>query len=184
MISLPTKETQIVQSHSTLIHIVVKAVQNHELMPQLEQALEVAQQNGWTNLVIAIRKILDGVRDVSLLTNLDEEDTVIVKAILLGLQNPETLPNPQQQADPVFAAPGLASMIHLASTGNAETLQSLAHLSEQMTMVGGDMGRIGGIMRRLVNGERDINKLCKGMGAQSQSLVISILEELGKLQTH
>jgi hypothetical protein len=75
-------------------------------------------------------------------------------------------------------------MIHQASTGNAETLQSLAHLSEQMTKVGGDMGRLGGIMRRLVNGERDIDKLGKGMSAQGRSLVISILEELGKLQTH
>jgi hypothetical protein len=184
VISLPTKEAQIIQTHATLIHIVVKAVHNHELMPELERALEVIRQNGWTDLVAVIRKIIGGGRDLSLATNLDEADRVIVKAILLGLQNPETLPKPLQQADPVFAAPGLANMIHQTRTGNAESLQSLAHLSEKMIKVGGDMGRLGGIMRRLVNGERDVDRLCKGMSAQGRSLVISILEELAKLQTH
>jgi hypothetical protein len=39
-------------------------------------------------------------------------------------------------------------------------------------------------MRRLVDGERNAELLCKGMGAQGESLVLSLLEELGKLEAH
>jgi hypothetical protein len=46
------------------------------------------------------------------------------------------------------------------------------------------MARLGGIMRRLVNGERDPDALCKGMGARGESLVLSILAELGQLEVH
>jgi hypothetical protein len=83
-----------------------------------------------------------------------------------------------------MAAPGLAHMIHAAATGNVEALQLVANMAEQMTRVGGDMGRVGGIVRRLVDGERDPDVLCKGMTAQGESLVLSIIEELGKLELH
>ena len=39
-------------------------------------------------------------------------------------------------------------------------------------------------MRKLVEGERDPDKLCKGMSAQGESLVLGLLEELGKLEMH
>ncbi len=184
MVHLPTKADQIVQSHARLIVAVVKATQHKALLPELEKILEATINNGWTDLVAAIRKILNGQRDRSILVGLDEEDSTIVQAILRGIQNPQTLPNPDKQADPTVAAPGIAHMINQAGKGNVEALQLLAHMAEQMLGVGGDMGKLGGIMRRLLDGERDADKLSKGMSAQGASFVIAILEELGKLELH
>lgn len=184
MAELPPKHQQIIQAHAPLIVGVVQAVQNRDLLPQIEEALRVTEQNGWADLVAAIRKILKGARERTLFAGLDEEDTVILEAILRGIQNPASLPDPDRQADPTLAAPGLAHMIHAASRGNAQALALLANMAEQMTRVGGDMGRLGGLMKRLVDGERNPEILCKGMGAQGESLVLSLLEELGKLETH
>jgi hypothetical protein len=39
-------------------------------------------------------------------------------------------------------------------------------------------------MRKLVNGERDPDKLTQGMNVQGQELVYLILAELGKLASH
>lgn len=184
MAKLPERDQQIVQAHAALIVGVVQAAQNPALKPQLDEPLRVSEQNGWVSLVAAIRKILDGSRDMALLGGLDEEDSIIVEAILRGLQDPGTLPDPAQSADPTMAAPGLAHMIHQAARGNAEALSLLSHMAEQMTAAGGDMARLGGIMRRLVNGERDVDRLAKGMGAQGESLLNSIVAELGKLEAH
>lgn len=184
MTDLPPRHQQIVQAHASLIVGVVQAIQNRDLLPQIEEALKVTAQNGWTELVAAIRKIIAGARDHSVLQGLDEEDTVIVEAILRGIQNPSSLPDPNVEADPTMAAPGLAHMIHAAATGNVQALRLVANMAEQMTRVGGDMGRVGGIIGRLVDGERDPNILCQGMTAQGESLVLSILEELGRLDLH
>lgn len=184
MTRLPTKKAQIIQAHAALIVAVVKAVNNPESLAELQDTLETARQNGWVELVKAIVRIVEGVRDQSLLVGLDEEDTVIIEAILNGIQNPQTLPDANQNANPIFAAPGLAQMIHTAGRGNVQTLRVLADMSTQMTRVGGDMAKLGGIMRRLVNGERNADELSKGMSAQGRSLVASILEELGKLEIH
>ena len=83
-----------------------------------------------------------------------------------------------------MAAPGMAAMIHASRSGQPQALQTLATMSEQMTSASGDMAKLGGIMKRLVDGERDADKLSRGMGAQGQSLLVSILEELGKLEAH
>jgi hypothetical protein len=57
-------------------------------------------------------------------------------------------------------------------------------MAEQMTAAGGSMAKLGGIIRRLVNGERNADELSKGMDAKTESLLLSILEELGKLEAH
>ena len=46
------------------------------------------------------------------------------------------------------------------------------------------MARLGGIMRRLVNGERDADQLLKGMGHLGRQLLLDILNELGKSSLH
>lgn len=184
MHELPEPEQQIRQAHAQLIHHVVTACQNSDARAQLMPMLEQANQSGWQTLVERIKRILDGERDESLLLALDEEDTVIIRSILQGIQNPETLPDLNYQADATMAAPGLASMIHAASRGDAKALQIVADMAEQMTKVGGDMGKLGGIMRRLINGERDADELIKGMDPNGQQLVLDILAELGKLQQH
>ena len=181
MTNMPDRDQQIRQVHAELIINVVNACQRPEERPALDQALAVAVEQGWGELVQRIRLILDGRRDAALLNGLDEEDTVIIRAILLGLQDPATLPDPSQQANPAMAAPGLAHMIHAANHGDAQALQAVAMMAEQMTRAEGDMRLLGGNMQRLLKGERDADLLCKGMGVSGSQLMLSLLEELNKL---
>ena len=184
MAALPEKDQQIIEAHTGLIHRVVIGCQNRAMVPDLEDILKQAEQNDWLQLVAAIRKILAGSRKESLLNGLDAEDQVIVRSILRGLQNPETLPDLGKGVDSAMAAPGIAAMVNGARNGNLETLQLLGAMARQMMRAGGDMARLAGILRPLVQGERDADKLTQGMGAEGEKLVLLILEELAKLDTH
>ena len=184
MTKLLEKEEQIRQAHSGLIHRVVIATQNASAVPDLDHLLKEAADNGWTDLVAAIRKILKGNRDTALLRGLDEEDQVIIGSILNGIQNPATLPQLDAPIDGAMAAPGLATIVHGARTGNHDALQLLGTMAHQMMQAGGDMARLAAIMRPLVLGERDPNKLCEGMSDKGEKLVINLLAELRKLETH
>lgn len=185
MTSTPSKQQQILQVHASLINMVVETSHNAQLKPQLSQVLKTSAENGWQNLVLRIYKILEGDRSETLLQNLDEEDAVIIGAILKGIQNPSTLPDPKaEKASPTMAAPGIAHMINQASTGNTQALTLISHMAEQMSHAGGDMTKLAGIIKKLIDGERDPEILSRGMGAQGEGLVNSILEELGKIQLH
>lgn len=184
MATLPAKEQQIIEAHTGLIHRVVISCQNRGTVHDLDDILKQAEQNGWLQLVGAIRKILTGTHNETVLNGLDDEDRVIVQSILRGLQNPETLPDLGEGADAAMAAPGIAAMINGARTGNIETLQLLGTMAQQMLRAGGDMARLAAILRPLVQGERDADKLSQGMGSEGQKLVVAILEELAKLDTH
>ena len=181
---LPPQKQQIVQFHAALICNVVMACNNRAMLPELEPILETAAKSGWTTLVGVIRQIIAGNRELTLLAGLDDEDSAIIEAILSGLQDPSTLPDPDAKPDAGLAAPGLAAMINMAATGNPQALHLLANMAEQMLRAGGDMAKLGGAMRQLVSGERDADKLSKGMSVQGQELVYSILTELGKLTRH
>ncbi len=181
MVQLSDQEQQIRQSHAVLIHQIVKACQNPAEKPQLESMLEMAHQQGWHALVETVRQILAGKRDASLLNGLDEEDRVIISAALAGLQNPASLPALQQGADPTLAAPGIAHMIHAASRGDSQALQAVAFMAEQMINTSGDMRLLGGNMKRLLDGERDLDVLCKGMSTSGEKLMIDLLAELARL---
>jgi hypothetical protein len=182
--SFPDREQQILTVHAGLIRMVVEACGKPGMRPQIEALLREAEQQGWSRLVEVIRKILDGRRDQTVILGMDEEDSVILRAILSGLENPATLPPLQTAPDPAQAAPGLALMIHAAGKGDAQAMQALANMAEQMLKAGGDMARLGGNLRRLVNGETDADLLTKGMGPLGRTLVLSILEELGRLRAH
>ena len=181
---LSDQKQQIVQFHAVLIYNVVMACNNRELIPQLEPILQDVAKNGWGTLVTAIRQVVKGKRDVGVLSNLDEEDSAIIEAILYGIQDPSTLPDPDAKPDPSLAAPGLASMINAAGKGDVAALHMLSNMAEQMVRAGGDMAKLGAVMGKLVDGERDADKLTKGMSVQGQELVYSILTELGKLAIH
>jgi hypothetical protein len=184
MTELPDKTQQIIQAHAALIWQVVKACQNRDLLPQLEPVLKASAENGWTDLVAAIRRILAGERHPRLMVGLDEEDSVIVATIMRALQDPAALPDPNAAPDPALAATGLAQMIHEAGRGRVEALQIAGDMAEQMMHAGGDMARLGGALRRLIGGERDPERLCRGMGPQGEQLVAALLAELGKLSAH
>ncbi len=177
---LPPREQQIIQAHLGLIRRVVLACYEPSQLPELEEVLRASLANGWTALVAATREILGGRRDSGLLEGLDEEDRVIIAAMLSGIRDPASLPEPEAGADPTAAAPGLAAIIHAAGSGDAQALSLVAGMAEQMSRIGGDMARLAAVIRPLVNGERDPEALCQGMGAQGQSLVLSILQELGR----
>lgn len=178
------RKQQIIQSHAGVIVQVVQCINNPHLLPQVEEILRVSEQNGWNDLVMVIRRIIKGERDSNLLNGLDEEDSTIAEAILLGIQNPATLPDPNQPADASMAAPGIAHMVHQAATGNPQALQLISQMAQQMSQAGGDMRNLSAIIRKMINGERDAKILARGMGVQGRQLVDSILEELHKLTAH
>ena len=183
--SHPDRKQQIIQTHSSLIRLVVHSLQQEELRPKLDEVLTISANNGWTDLVKTIRKILSGERNRESLLTADEEDIVIINAILDGIQNPALLPESDAAAgDPTMAAPGIAHMIHEAATGNTQALVLLSNMAEQMSGAGGDMSRLGGIMKTILDGERDADTLTKGMAQQGRSLVMSILDELGRIRAH
>ena len=178
----PDKPDQIRQAHAGLIHRIVIACHDRSQVPDLEDVLDQAEANGWSELVVALRRILDGQRDDTVLLGLDEEDRVVAQAVLQGLQDPATLPDPNAGADPAMAASGIASIIHAAARAQTEALQWMAQMAEQMHQAGGDMTRLAAAIRPLVNGERDPAVLSRGMDSQGRQLVDGILEELARLE--
>lgn len=182
--NLPDHDQQIVQTHAAFICQVVEFGHKPEFRTQLEALLKQAADSGWTALVGAVRQMIAGQRDLSLLAGLDDEDHIIAEAILRGLQDPSTLPDPHQKPDPTLAAPGLAHMIHAAGSGNVQALTLISQMAEQMSKAGGDMARIAGIIRPMINGERDPDKLIANMDARGGQLTLQILDELGKLDIH
>lgn len=184
MAKLPDATEQVLRMHAPFIHAVVNAIQNRALIPQLLEMLREAESRGWALMVSCVRQIVDGQRERTLLLGLDDEDKVIVEAILAGIENPATLPPVENAGDAKAAAPGLATMISLAGRGNMEAFTTLANMAEQMVKAGGDLARLGGIMRRLVDGERDEAKLGKGMGELGRKLLRDILAELERTTLH
>jgi len=181
---LPDAAEQVRRMHAPFIHAVVGALRDRSALPELMRTLAAAEQQGWARLAAAMRQIIDGKRDASVKLGLDEEDRIIVEAVLQGLENPASLPALDEKPDGRAAAPGLAAMIAAAGHGDAKALAVLADMAEQMLRAGGDMARLGGIMRRLVNGERDADPLMKGMGPLGRQLLLDILSELGKAGVH
>lgn len=175
---------QIRTVHAAFIHAVVRAVANAEARVELEPLLKAAQAQGWTGLVGAVRSVLDGARDSHLLSGLDEEDRAIVGAILEGIRNPATLPDPNARPEGRHAAPGLAGLVAAARRGDAQALSAMADMAQHMLALGGDMALLGGRLRDLLNGERDTDKLARGMGVAASGLVNSIVEELARLERH
>ncbi len=180
----PEKTEQILQTHASLILAVVQTIHNPEFRPQLDQVLQQSAQNGWQSLVDVIYKIINGNRDQALIKGLDDEDVIIVDSILRGLQDPDTLPKSQQSGDATKAAPMLARMINEARRGDHNALSMLGAMAEQMSKAGGDMSNLSAVIKNMIDGERDVDKLCTRMGAQGESLITQILSELAKLDTH
>jgi len=184
MANLPDAVQQVLQVHAPFLHAVVQAVQNRALIPQLLPMLQEAEARGWGKMVAVIRQILDGKRDRTILLGLDDEDRAIVEAILGGIDNPASLPPIDTQPKAGAAAPGLAAMILASSRGDMQAFAALANMAEQMVKAGGDMARLGGNMRRLIDGERDEAVLTRGMGPLGRQLVLDILSELAKTNLH
>jgi hypothetical protein len=184
MTDTPDLKEQILITHSGLIHRVVMHCNQPGSAPDLEQVLGQAEANDWTRLVAAIRAIMSGQRDESVLQGLDEEDRTIVESILRGLQDPASLPALQTDIDSSMAAPGIAGLIHASRRGNLQALQIVGNIAQQMLAAGGDMGILAGRLRPMVEGERDKDKLSEKMSGKGQKLMADIIEELLKLEAN
>ena len=180
MKKLPAREQQVVAVHAAFIRQVVELGSNPARQEDFEALLRFAVDNGWTKLVAAIRRIVAGERELGALYGLDPEDRIIAEAIIRGLQNPDTLPDPAARPDPALAAPGLAGMILAARRGNTEALKLIAEMAEQMRRFGGPMARLAAAIRPLINGERNSHNLCRGMDEKTEQMVLAILAELNK----
>ena len=181
---IPDRDQQIIQAHAAFICQAVALLQRHDAKGELDALLKSAADSGWTALAGAIRQFAGGQRELRLIQGMDDEDRVIAEAILRGLQDPNSLPDPTKKADPTLAAPGLAHMIHAAGRGDVKALTLISQMAEQMSKAGGDMARIAGVIRPLINGERDADKLCANLDTSAQQLVLQILDELGKRDLH
>lgn len=183
MRELPERTQQIRLVHAQFIRQVVETCGAPERRAAFEQLVSAAEQQGWIALGAALRRVVSGDRSVAVLQGLDEEDLVIAESVLMGLQDPRTLPDPAKAQDPTLAAPGLAQMIH-AARSNPQALAIIGDMADQMSRVGGSMARLAGVIRPLINGERDPDRLCKGMDTQTEQLVLDLIAELGKLEVH
>ncbi len=184
MADLPDRREQIRLVHADFIRQVVETCRNPDRRGDFETLLQSAERNGWTALAAAVRRIAAGERGQTVFAGLDDEDQVIAESILRGLQDPATLPKAGARPDATVAAPGLAHMIHAAARGNAQALALIGNMAEQMSGVGGNLGHLAAVIRPLINGERDPDRLCRGMDGQTTQLVLDILAELGRLEAH
>ena len=181
---MPQREQQIVQVHAAFVCDAVRLIRGlPDSRGQLDRLLAQSRESGWRALSDEVLRIAGGQRSLSP-AGLDDEDRAIATAILRGLQDPATLPDPEKRADPTLAAPGLAHMIHAAGNGDVQALTLVSQMAEQMSRVGGDMSRIAAVSRPMINGERDPDRLCDRLDARGQQLVLQILEELGRLDLH
>ena len=83
-----------------------------------------------------------------------------------------------------IVAPMIASLINEARRGDHNAVVMLGGMAEQMSAVGGDMAAVGAVLKDLIDGERDTDRLCDKTGPQGESLVVQILSELAKLEIH
>ena len=118
------KREQVRQMHAPFIHALVKACQNEQERLAFEPQIKVLQQQGWDQLAVVAQRILNGDRSETLLHELDEEDTIIITSVLDGIRNPNTLPDLNARPKASDAAPGLASIIHAAASGDAGALNA------------------------------------------------------------
>lgn len=175
-------QEQLVREHASLIFETVRAVGNKQAKEQLLKDLAVAEQNGWGNLVNAISKILNGVLDVEELGNLDPEDEIIVRAIIQGIADPDTLPNPSDNQNPMLAPAGLAGIIAEAARGEENAMQMLAVMDTDLSESSEpELVELGKTLKRLLIGERDLDSLTINMNDRSRTLIQSVLEELKRL---
>lgn len=174
-------QQQLVREHASLIVAVVHACNNPNLQAPLREDLKIATQNGWGNLANAIELILKGELELENLGNLDPEDETIVIAILNALADPDLLPHPQQNSNPILAPAGMAGIIKEAAQGSENALRMLAMMDSDLARAKEEpLRQFGKILRRMLNGERHLPSLSMGLDARTTSLVQAILAELKK----
>ena len=132
------------QPHLPLIRAVVETVGDQEKETELEQVLLQLEQNGWNNLVAAIRRVIGGERAAdALFEGLDSQDSTILETILRALDDPTVLTEletgPNSDASP--AAPAAASTAPAQMEQLAAVLAALPPAVRQ-AIEAGDAGKL------------------------------------------
>jgi hypothetical protein len=156
------------------------------------EAKEAAQQiiahyqdsQDWGNLVRAIRRILDGERDIEALRGeLDRTDFVIVRTILTQILC--TAPASAQSADAPSALAnirqqwaGNVAAIIAASQADAEAEAQVAPLLSQLEQQD-DWRALAAALRRILAGERNADALLAGLDDTDALIIGDVLRGLG-----
>jgi tetratricopeptide (TPR) repeat protein len=168
-----------------LITSVAAAVADPSQRSALEAALTGTVERGWTNLVEALRHILDGERDEDVLCEpLDGEDSHIVMGVLRGITDPEYLkeiPSTEPAGDDGQAA-DLSQRLqkHLPLIGAVAAAINQPELRSQLDPVLRQMEQHGwsnlvASVRRILDGERSADALLDGLDEEDALIVGTIL---------
>jgi hypothetical protein len=168
-----------------LVKRVAAAVTDPSQRPALEEALAERGEHGWTKLVEALRRVLDGERDEDVLYEpLDREDSVILQAVLRGIADPaslEDIPTAEPAGDNAQVA-DLAQRLekHLpligavvASIDEPEVRSRLDPVLQQMERNG--WSNLIASVRRILDGERSADALLDDLDEEDTLIVGTIL---------
>lgn len=99
---------ELLRRHAAVVAGGVRAAADPSLRPQVDAQLEGMISRGWSQLVAALRRPLDGERDEdTLCADLDSEDSLIVTTVLRALADPAVLAELQSpRSDGDTAHPG------------------------------------------------------------------------------
>jgi len=146
---IPPLEIQdIIQQWDPVIRAVVAACHGNEragreLAPYLH---DVEQEEDWRNLVLTIRRIMQGERGVNLLEDLDPVDTIIVRRIMLSLGLPLTgdpssgmaagnVPSPSSaqgegRDEGSLTLEGVLSLVIAGAQGDQQAREQASHIAQ------------------------------------------------------
>lgn len=151
-----------------VIAAVVAACQgNEEAKNQLEPFLEQqGQTDDWRNLIVVVRRIMNGERDGNIVEGLDRTDALIVTRILQALSGdteapaansqPPTANNQPQQQQQGMTLPQLLELVERAAGGDKELGGQLFTAFQQMARdENKEMSALGNVLLRVLIGEKN-----------------------------
>jgi hypothetical protein len=127
------------QQHTEFIEFVVAAMGDEAAREQLEPELVQMEENGWGQLVAAIRRVLAGEREVDVLwDDLDADDSMIIAAILRGCDGTHPVASRHPSSEGIFAGEwwrGFRTFCGFRNPTSSEKSGFLGFLSCQMAEV-------------------------------------------------
>ena len=145
-----------------LIRAIVIACQNRDRRNELEPLFEAAHHNSWVALVGAVRMVLSGVRDNTVLTGFDTRMRFSCKPFCAACRAPLHCLKRRQARTRLWRRQDLPPSFMRRRVGNLPAMQLLGEMGTQMLNAGGDMARLSAIQRRLMGNERDPDLLMQG----------------------
>lgn len=187
--AIPTDHVFGVQSHLArwepmLAAIVVAADGDRDARSQIDQFLDQGPDTPrWTALASLLRRILDGERDPdTLLPSLDPVDTAIVTRLLDALAGRIQLNTaPQMEEWLELWEPALAAILN--ATAGDQTAHAAADQLLDQAAENADWAALVGVLRRILDGERDPDTLLSGLDPIDTAITTRLLDALaGRVQ--